>query len=75
MDLTKEQQAKFLDLSCRLSPEHLFCDGEISGAQARRKEQHLLQMWRTLEKKVGRKVSQDEVWKRYIDEDRARRAS
>lgn len=61
--ITREQKRKFLDLSCSLSPENLYCDGEISMAQARRRFHTIRGMWDDLERQVGRRVSEDEVWK------------
>jgi len=75
MKLTKEQHNEFLRLSSALSPENLYCDGEISRSAAQRKERALLKEWKALEKKIGHEVSEDEVWKRHLDEMRARRAS
>jgi hypothetical protein len=61
-ELTKEQIDAFDDLLCRLSPENLNCDGEISAAQAQRKYRQIIKEWEVLEKQVGRKVSQDEIY-------------
>jgi hypothetical protein len=60
--MTNEQRKKFLDLSCQLSPENLYCDGEISKAEANRKYARLMKEWRTLEREVGRSVDEWEVW-------------
>jgi hypothetical protein len=60
--LTDTQLRKFQDLLCRLSPENLHCDGEISMAQARRKASALRKQWKDLEKQVGRKVTEHEIW-------------
>lgn len=60
--LTNEIKAKFGNLACALSPENLHCDGEISAAQARTKYRQLMKEWAALEKQVGRKVTENEVW-------------
>jgi hypothetical protein len=60
--ITREDKRRFLDLACQLSPENLCCDGEISMAQARRREWFVRDKWSKLEAMVGRKVSEDEVW-------------
>ena len=59
----KEIMADFGDLCSRLSPENLHCDGEISPAQAQNKYVKLMAIWRKLEKEIGRKVSESEVYK------------
>lgn len=52
----------FLALACQLSPENLCCDGEISAVAAHQRRNELLRDWADLERRVGRKVSEDEVW-------------
>lgn len=60
--MNEEIKAKFSDLACALSPENLCCDGELPPAQVRIKERRLLKEWAALEKLVGRKVTENEVW-------------
>ena len=60
--LTDEIKAKFSDLACQLSPENLSCDGELPRAQVQAKYRRLLKEWAALEKLVGRKVTENEVW-------------
>lgn len=60
--MTDEQRQEFENLACALSPEHLHCDGESSPAQAQRKYDAIMKKWRALEDKVGRNVSEDELW-------------
>jgi hypothetical protein len=60
--MTDEIKAKFGDLACALSPENLHCDGEISAAQARTKERAIRKEWTALERQVGRRVTENEVW-------------
>ena len=60
--MTEAQKSKFNYLACRLSPENLHCDGEISKAEAQRKYRILMKQWRELEKEVGRKVTEEEIW-------------
>lgn len=62
MSITREHKSKFLGLACRMSPENVCCDGEVSMAQARRRMGTLRNMWSDLEKTVGRTVTEDEVW-------------
>ena len=59
--MTNKQLEKFLDLADELEPENLYEDGEISGNEARQKERRLLRQWNTLENKVGRRVTVEEV--------------
>ena len=63
--LDKETYIKFLNLSSALSPENLHCDGEISRTEANRKYKSLMREWSNLEKKIGFKVSEDDVWRHY----------
>ena len=58
--LSAELVAKFNDLSCRLPPENLHCDGEISRAQAQVRYNQIMREWKALEKLAGRKVSEEE---------------
>lgn len=60
--MTEDLKNKFLNLACRLSPENLHCDGEISRAQAERKRKAIMKEWAALEKEAGRTVDQDEPW-------------
>ena len=62
MKLTSDIKNSFLDLACDLSPENLHCDGEISRSAAQRKFRALKKRWKDLEKTLGRKVSESEVW-------------
>lgn len=57
-----EIREKFIELSARLSPENLTCDGELSKTEVRRRYRHLMSEWRKLEKKIGRKISEDSVF-------------
>jgi len=62
MKMTETQYQQFLGMSSELSPENLHCDGEISNADASRKYRDIMKRWHKLEKEVGRKVTEDEVW-------------
>ena len=64
--LDKKYLTQFLDLSNRLSPENLTCDGELPQSEVRRKYNKLTKEWKKLEKQVGRTVTEDEVWKVYF---------
>ena len=63
----KEQLHKLFDLVGELSPENLHEDGEISIRQARQIERRLLRQWNTLENEVGRRVTEEEVWKEWLN--------
>ena len=52
---------KFEALVNRLSPENLSCDGECTVAQQRSRYNLILKEWRTLERQVGRVVTEDEI--------------
>ena len=54
--------ADFSDLTIALSPENLHCDGEISPAQAQMNYIQLMTKWHKLEKELGRKMSESEVY-------------
>ena len=58
--LSVELIDKFNALSCRLSPENLHCDGEISQAEAKRRYNQIMKEWKALEVLAGRKVTEDE---------------
>lgn len=63
MSLSPEVQAGFMDLVCRLSPENLACDGEIPQSQVRTRHAQIMREWVALERRAGRKITEDEVWK------------
>lgn len=65
--MSHEVFEKFLDLSSQLSPENLCCDGEASQSYVRQKLRRINKEWKELEKQVGHRVTEDEVWKRHID--------
>ena len=58
----KEIMEKFVDLACRLSPENLSCDGEAPRSYINRKLRQIKQEWRELEMKLGKSMSETEVW-------------
>jgi hypothetical protein len=60
--LSQELYSEFQNLACRLSPENLTCDGECSQAESNRKYRTLTNRWKELEKQVGRKVSENELY-------------
>jgi len=53
---------KFVSLVSRLSPENLHCDGEISRAEAQRRYRAIMREWIALEKELGRKMTEEEVY-------------
>lgn len=72
-EIAVEVRGAFSSLVSRLSPENLCCDGEISRAEVQRRHRQIIKEWRELEVKVGRKVSEDEVYAWEIAEREARR--
>jgi len=50
----------FLGLLSELSPENLYCDGQLSGTVADWKYFELMNQWRELERQVGRRVQESE---------------
>ncbi len=66
--MDKELQEAFLDLACQLSPENISCDGEASQRHIQQTRKRIMQEWAALEKKVGRKVTENEVWDREMEE-------
>ncbi len=60
--LNKISGPLFLGLACRLSPENLCCDGEISPAQARKRFKQIKKEWADLETRFGIKVTEDDAW-------------
>jgi hypothetical protein len=60
--ISDEDMSKFLQLVSELSPENLSCDGELSSDEISHRYGRLMVEWRLLEKKVGRKVTESEVW-------------
>ena len=57
-----EVREKFIDLACRLSPENLTCDGELSRTETMRRYRHLMSEWKQLERRIGRNISEDSVF-------------
>lgn len=72
MNMTEAQFQQFDKMTNELSPENLCCDGEISRAQANRRYRAIMVRWHKLEKEVGRKVTEEEIFtedmKRYDEE-------
>lgn len=60
--MTEEIKREFARIANSLSPENLHCDGEISRTEAKRRGVALRKKWKALEKEVGRKVTEEEVW-------------
>ena len=60
--IPQEIMENFLDLACALSPENLTCDGELSRSSIDKRYASIMAEWKRLEKSVGRKVTEDEVW-------------
>lgn len=60
--MTEAQTEAFKNLAYRLEPENISCDGELSRNQIRNRYADIRTEWRKLEREVGRKVSESEVW-------------
>lgn len=58
--LSAELTKAFGDLSNRLSPENLACDGEIPQYMVRQRYAQIMREWKALEKQAGRKVTEEE---------------
>ena len=61
--LSPQLMEKFSNLTCRLSPENLACDGECSQSQIQARHAEIMREWRTLEVEAGRKVTEEEIEK------------
>jgi hypothetical protein len=69
MPETEEELMKELDgLCCELSPENLSCDGEISRTAIRQKASAIRAEWKEIERKLGRKVSEEEAESHWLTE-------
>jgi hypothetical protein len=60
--MSDEIKRQFSNLALSMEPENLYCDGEISAAQAKKKLSRIRREWKALERKAGRSVSLDEAW-------------
>jgi len=56
---------KFFELQGQLSPENLHMDGEATTAQVRSQENRIRKEWKALEKSIGRKVEDRDIWNIY----------
>lgn len=66
--MTNDLKLEFVALSGRLSPENLCADGELSRTAVRYRYAEIRREWKALEKKAGRKVSEEEGEDWSIDE-------
>jgi hypothetical protein len=66
--MTNELYKKFVELANKLTPENLSKDGEATQEEIETTYYKLKKEWESLEERVGRKVSEDEIWQRYYDE-------
>ncbi len=60
-----EIMSDFFELACALSPENLYCDGEISEKQAMKKYKSLQKAWVKLEDEIGYQLTEEKVWSWY----------
>ena len=62
-----KQEARIMEqfgyLVNRLSPENLHCDGEISAAQAAKRKAQIMREWAELERQLGRKMTEEDVYR------------
>lgn len=68
--ISEDIKEKFIELLGSLSPENLTCDGELPKAQVDRAYKAYMKEWFGLEKELGRTVSEDEVSKWWMKEDK-----
>jgi len=61
MALTREMAERFAALAGAMSPERLYCDGEMSHAQGVKRWKALRKQWKALECEVGRSVGEGEA--------------
>ncbi len=64
--LSSEHAMNFLALANAMSPENLTSDGEATMTQVSQRRKTLMGQWQQLEKTVGRKVSEDEVYQQFL---------
>ena len=64
--ITQHHLDEFLVLANGLSPENLTSDGEATMTQVIQRRKTLMRRWRQLEKAVGRKVTEEEVWQEFF---------
>ena len=55
--MNRNEKIQFFNMAMELEPENLYCDGECSKAEARKRYNAIMKRWRDLEKKVKRKVT------------------
>lgn len=61
----KEAWQQLVKLVGELSPENLTCDGELPRSKVEAKRRQILAEWAILERRLGRQVTEDEVWSWY----------
>lgn len=59
--LTIEDKREIVDLLCRMSPEDLTCDGELSKSEVDDRMRWLRRKWEEIEKRVGFRFHEWEV--------------
>jgi len=60
--LDEEVFEAFVSLSCRLSPENLYMDGEASDAEVKHELRAINKEWKALEQKAGCTVTEKDIW-------------
>jgi hypothetical protein len=66
MRKTEEIMDNFNSLACRLSPENLCCDGELSKTQVQKRFAQIKKEWKALEKEIGHTVTEDEAFQHFL---------
>jgi len=61
---------RFFELQAQLEPERLYMDGEATHAQVSVRKMYIRREWEMLEKVIGRKVSDSEIWNIYWQKQR-----
>jgi hypothetical protein len=65
--VTEDEIMEYLSgLECELSPENLTCDGELGGRQIQARKAAINACWRALERRLGRTVTEDDVYAWYM---------
>jgi len=60
--MKNETLHQFMDILNQLSPEYLSGDGELTTREVRKRYRELMNQWRALEREVGKRVTEDEVY-------------
>lgn len=56
---------RFFELQMKLEPENLSMDGEASPAHVRSRKRSIQREWQTMERAIGRRVKENDIWDIY----------